>query len=642
MTGYKNLFEFAAEYGMAFNSLYRGIANDKMNVLSFMDANNWFDMGYFMKDRIPWVAEGDIHKIQAPLTLWLKAYRKPGREKITLMLKHYENTYPVTCRLYNNFITNRNLFDEPSAWKLLDFLLSEPEKDIIHFDENDIENMIRQIENGATRKVARLFSDFISTVKQDGKPLTQWKYIFNSRDDLMGINDAYSFIDFSVMAYCVFNEEMWLRQGLLEKAAANKTYAGLWLFVALHFVCALRSGDMERLPAPALPYGGAAVIDKVAGGTFTKKEASALVDELCMRLEMKPMRPSKTFADENVPDIKLIVPESLKAPLGTIIAISLAHHPEIRAGNGFIKRFDSLSAMRKFFSSHFIDAIGNRRFSSRRCNKSYLQGLELVGTDEPGKPKGYMLAALARSHKSGIERLAETTGVYLKDARFGGYSPEFIISQMFERGVFSFIPAVLLEMYSGTEYTKLPVGSQTKLIGVLGLTAYQIENLAETVERAMIKSKNAVADIIKNPAPMKENIGVMLQNIASGAAPGKQDGFLCLMTAAGQACPAAGRGGCIGCGYEIYTKTAMYTLMREYARLASCAKNAAPTDATRFARIIEWAVKPAVAEMLASAKLFYPDEDISELLDIMEVELNGATSREERNERRLQPHNANP
>jgi len=631
LTGYKNLFEYATGHGKAINSLYKGTANDRMNILAFMDANNWFDMGYAMEGRIPWVAEVDLHRIQAPLTLWLSAYRKPGRDKIDLMLKHFENIYPETCRLYNRFITDRNLFDEPSAWKLLDFLLSEPAKDITCFDETDIDNMIQQIENGATRAVAQLFSDFLNTIKLDGKPLTEWKYIFNSRGDPMSINDAYSIGDFSVMAYCVFNEEMWLRQRLLEKATANKAYAGLWLFVALHFVCALRSGDMERIPAPALPYDGDVVLDKITGGTFTKKEASALVDEVRMRLEMKPMKPSKTFTHENVPDIKLFVPESLKAPLGTIMAIVLAHHPEIRAGSEFIKSFDSLSTMRRFFGEAFISAIGNRRFSSRRCNKSYLQGLDLAGADEPGKPKGYMLATLARSHKSGIGKLAETTGAYLRDARFSGYSPKFIIRQMFERGVFSFIPAALLEMYAGAEYTKLPVGSQTKLIGVLGLTAYQIESLAETVERVMIRSKNAVADVIKNPATIKENVGAMLQNIASGAAPGRQDGFLCLMTAAGQGCPYPGRGGCIGCGYEIYTKTAMYALMREYVRLAGCAKDTGPTDAPRFIKLIELAVKPAVAEILASAKLFYPDEDVSGLLDIMEVEINAANRQMEGN-----------
>ena len=112
----------------------------------------------------------------------------------------------------------------------------------------------------------------------------------------------------------------------------------------------------------------------------------------------------------------------------------------------------------------------------------------MTGADEPGKPKGYMLAALARSHKSDIGKFAETTEIYLKDARFCGYSPEFIIRQMFERGIFSFIPAALLEIYTGEAYVKLPIISQTRLIGELGLSANQVDELIETASHCKVAS----------------------------------------------------------------------------------------------------------------------------------------------------------
>ena len=640
MTNHKNLYEFATYLGATIGSLYKGSSRDRVSLLEFMDANDWFDMAYAMKDRIPLILEKDIPIIQEPLTLWLSAYRKPGREKIVLMLKHFEPIYPETCRMYNRFIKDKKLSDDPSAWKLLDFLLSEMDKDISHYDENDVEYLIGRIEGSATRTVARLFSDFLNTAKRDGKPLSQWRYTFDSRENTMLINDAYALEDFSIMAYCVFNEEMWARQELVEKAVKNKVYADLWLFVALHFVCALRSGDIERIPAPTLPYSGETAIAKISDGTFTTKEASALVDELCIRLKVKPLKPSKTSAQDNVPDLKLFVPESLIAPLGTIMALVLAHRPEIHPGSGFIKPSDRLSSVRDFFGEYFLNAIGNRRFSSRRCNKSYLQGIELVGTDEEGKPKGYMLAALARSHVSGIGKLAETTEIYLKDARFSGYNPKFIIRQMFERGIFSFIPAALLEIYTGAKYTELSIINQTNLIGELGLASYQVEGLAEATERAMIRSRNAVADVLKNPTALKESVGAMLQNIASGASPGKQDGFLCLMMATGMNCPFPSRGGCIGCGYEIASKTAMYTLVRECKRLKERIKNANSLDEYRYAKIINQAIIPAVKEMLASAKLLYPDADVSALWDIMEVEMRGINSGTGKNEQRLQPSNA--
>jgi hypothetical protein len=372
------------------------------------------------------------------------------------------------------------------------------------------------------------------------------------REAKQALKDAYSADSFSVMAYCVFNEQWWKRSGMIEKAARNKAYADLWMFSAIHFICGWRSGDMTRLPSPTLPYDKETTLEKIIDGTFTKKEAAALTEELTIRLKLKPMKPSKTSAHGTVPTLKLHVPESLKVPLGMIIAIALTHRQELLPGTGFIVPCANLYNVRDFFGEPFIAAIGNRRLSSRRCNKSYLQGIEAVTADDsPGKPKGYMLAALARSHKGSIGNLAKSTEIYLKDARFSGYSPEFIIREMFERGVFSFIPAVLLEMYAGSEYKRLPVRAQTALIGEIGLAARQIEGMTAAVDSAVARSRKAVNDVLCDPDNIQENVAGMLQNIASGNAPGRIEETLCLMTAAGLSCPSPDRNSCIGCGYEI-------------------------------------------------------------------------------------------
>ena len=96
------------------------------------------------------------------------------------------------------------------------------------------------------------------------------------------------------------------------------------------------------------------------------------MEELIIWLKLKPMKPSKTSAYENVPDFKLFVPESLRTPLGIIMAIALAHHPEILPGKTFVPAKIDTRNIRGFFGDHFIKALGNRRFTTRRCNKSYL------------------------------------------------------------------------------------------------------------------------------------------------------------------------------------------------------------------------------------------------------------------------------
>ena len=494
---YYGLFKVAEAMATELNSLYKDSRRGKSDLLEFMDANDNFGIKEINCDI--------IETIKERLTLWLSAYRQPGRVKIDLMLAHFKDIYPDTCRLYHKFITNNNLEDEPSSWKLLDFILSEIDRDITNYSESEIEKLIKKISGEYTLESARMFSEFLRNADVGGQALTKWSYTFEPRTKLP--KEAYPLSDFGIMAYCIFNEEAWVRKNLIAKAVKSKVYADLWLFTALHFICALRASDMKRLPAPQLPYDRETVLKNISDGAFLRSDACALVDELKIRLELKPMKPTKTASHDKIPDLKLFVPESLKVQFGIIMAIALAHHPEICVGDNFVLSSKNVRNIRDFFGEHFAKALGNKDFSTLRCNKSYLQGIEAVSENYPGKPKGYMLAALARSHKSGLGNLSETTDIYLKDANFSGYKPEFIIREMFERGVFSFIPAVLLEIYAGDKYKLLPVSSQTKLIGELGLTAYQIEWMACAVERAFVKSRTAVNSILQNPCRVNENIG---------------------------------------------------------------------------------------------------------------------------------------
>jgi len=364
----------------------------------------------------------------------------------------------------------------------------------------------------------------------------------------------------------------------------------------------------------------------ILAGVFPARYAAALSDEMVARVGFSSMKPSKTQRKSNVTDLKLSVPESLRIPLGIIIAIALTHQPELFPGNGFVHPDNSLYNVRAFFGEHFVAALGTRRFSSRRANKSYLQGIDLTANAEgtPGRPKGYMLASLARSHANGIGTLAQATDIYLKDANFSGYTPEFIAREMFERGVFGFIPATLLEMYAGAKYKALPVEVQTKLITALGLSAQHIEWTADAVEISLFRSRQMVAGFFVGTGNTKANVFHVLQNIASGSAPGRQGGYLCLMTAATGSCPHPDRGACIGCGYEIPTKSVLQSLIGEYVRISGLRDISNAIERMRYDKLLECAVFPTVKKFIESAQMLYPDINADILFDIWEEGLDYA------------------
>jgi len=616
-----NLYDRAAKTATTVNSLYTNTRSRRNDLLNFMDANEWFGVRPKFDGVSIFITIDEYASVESSLILWLKAYKQPGDVKILLMLEMYDGIYPETCALFRNFVTDKDVNASHTYWQLLDFILAEINRDITEYSESEIETLAQTANDTLHLQTAKLFSDFLKSAKT-GQTLTKWIYTFEPRDNPMLNGDAYSLDDYAVMAYCVFNEEAWLNQNMIEKAVSRKSFSDLWLFIALHLICALRSGDMARIPSPQLPYDAEIIRSEILSGTFPARCAAALSDELVARVRLKSMKPSKTRRNPNVAELKLSVPESLLVPLGIIIAIALTH----QRGDGFVRPDNSLYNARTFFGEHFVKSLGTRRFSSRRANKAYLQGIDLTAQadDVPGKPKGYMLAALARSHSTGIGTLAQTTDIYLKDANFAGYTPEFIAREMFERGVFGFIPAILLEMYAGKQFKSLPVGAQTKLIGVLGLSPQQIERIGDAVESSLFKSRQTVSEFFAGNDDIRANIFRILQNIASGNAPGKQDGYLCLMTAATRRCPYPEQSACIMCKHEIFTKTVLQSLMGEYVRISELRERSGAIESERYGKLLEHALLPSIREFIESAQMLYPGIDEKILADILEEGLDYA------------------
>ncbi|NCU31877.1 MAG: hypothetical protein EOM23_02825, partial [Candidatus Moranbacteria bacterium] len=379
-----SLFEFAEGMVCSTNSIYKNTAVCREHLVEFMNENDWFGIDYSIKKDLPVINESDCEKLINPLKLWLSAYKKPGYIKIELMLQYFEGTFPKTCRLYSNFIKKRKIENEDYAWKLLDYLFSEITKEITEYEDIELDALIKQMYANATIVVTNTFSEFLQTIKANGKSTTKWVYTFESHERYDIPSGAYPMEDYAVLTYCVFNEQMWAKSNLVEKAVKSQIFAELWVFVALHFICALRNTDLKRLPAPTLPYDKDTVFDMILNKRFEKQEARALSEELCVRLAFKPMKPSKTLAYSNVPDLKLFVSESLKEPFGIIMAIMLAHHAESGVSGTLFdsskKFYWRLPQLRKFFGTDFVERLEKRRFSSIRTNRSYLQGLDSVAS----------------------------------------------------------------------------------------------------------------------------------------------------------------------------------------------------------------------------------------------------------------------
>ena len=602
-----NLLDAVCREAKKSKSKFRNDQPGRNALRQFLEANRWFGMEHGGTDQDMWISS--MEPLERTLGLWLRAYGRSGEEKIELLLETYAASLPRTCRMFRDYMLTDNRRSATSALNLLDFLLYYLDREIDEYDSKSLlELTVRANEELSVSSMRQLTEFLRSSVSE------VWAYQFHGRRQVKPENAAYTQEQFGAMAYVIFNEASWKDNDLLRKAAGKRKYAEFWLFTALHFVCAIRKSDIFRLPPPSLPYSSEELRGRILRGTFESQKARSVSEELMFRMKMKAVKPGKTERYDP-PCLKLFIPESLLEPMGVILSLSLSYR---RPEDPFMRENRmSTRETREFFGEKFIKALGYREFSSRRANKAYLQGIEMMENGS-GKPKGYMLAALARSHKGGIGGLPKATDVYLRDAHFSGCSPDFILREMFERGIFGFIPVLLLQNYAGEEFKKLSVTGQTKLIKALGMDATQLESLTASVMKSFRQAEEIVRALLRERCGEPNQLEAVLRNVASGAAPSRQSELLCLRAAAECACCEPDRAGCVGCRYEIYTKSAMHLLMKEYSRLNKEKERSDDFHKRRLGQILEKAVLPAVAEILASVPLLYPGADMETFYELME------------------------
>lgn len=551
--------------------------------------------------------------IAVKMRLWLRAYKQPSKKRFMILVEYGMDIYPMTIGRYKDFVLRHEYETKDSSWILLDYLLVEMKKELAQYTEYELDCFVDLMHSNLSLTVINIFTEFIESMVFVHNR-TKWRYQAkgrNARHD----NTAYSLENFSIMAYCIFNEDYWQKEDLIKKACSSEKLANVWLFLAIHFISALRATDIKRLPKPELPYKGEVIRNMIMKGEMTN--LSFVCDDLKIRMKYGSNPPHKTENYQNISDIKIFIPTSLEKPFGIIFAIAASYHDDIDTGKPFIQASARIPTIKKLFGQDFVTAVEGKDFSTRRANKAYMQGLELSTTYQSGEaPKGYMIAALARSHKGSIGTFPEMTKVYLKDANFSGYSPEFIIREMFERGVFGFIPHVLLQIIGGETYDKMPVSIQTDLIQQVGLTPMRIDETIALVQTNLIKARETVKDLIFE----KESISSVIQKIASGSAVSKSADSLCLSIAGKGCCTFPNREVCSGCKYEIYTKSTLHIMVKEYVRMQELVKR---TNSARHKAILKERIVLIIQEFLETFALLYPDADIEDYTAVLEGGLRG-------------------
>ena len=586
-------------------------------VSGFLLDNEWFGVSINLDDYT--ISEKDAEVLKNHIKDYLTT--PPG---IKSMEGIFSKKFPSTSELFVQFAEEEKL-SETNRFYLLDFLAYYLTKDLFLYSDAEVETLVEVATEVLTKSQGNILIQFIKWLLNKGVTRYRVSFEMTKRYTIESANGAYELDEYLGLMYYLFNENYIIKNDMLCKAANSKNYADTWLYLGLHFICALRSTDLERLGHPKLTREPLEVLEAVVDGTWSSSEARRTLLSITTRLTYLNLTPNKTKNASNVAQLKFHVPESCQVLIGTLLAICEAHFQlqiPYNAENPLIRQIKTYEKITSYMGEEIGNLFLERNFSSRSANKSYLQSVAMLADDVLEEKselniKGYFLAALARSHKGDFNEFAQTTTTYLKDAQLGQLKPEMVAKELFERGVLSMIPSMLLTIVTRGKYKELSPSQQTQMIKSLDLTPIEIEKTLELSIRADSRSQQALKTLVENNVD-PEQLLTICHRIGNGEAFSKQGESMCLLSALGKLCSYDDRQHCVGCQYELQTKSTLLLLIGEFNRLnKQYQKLKNELERGKVRAILEKQIKPCLTEMLQALSEQYGEAVLSDYEDII-------------------------
>lgn len=519
-----------------------------------------------------------------------------------------------------NFAIHRiSTLSKPTVGTYIDIAknIEKLNKEVTKYTTEEVENVLNCLK---TRKSKGEFTLFLSQIKK--KNNTKYSDVtYNPNCNKVKRNTKpYTSEQYIRFGFLVWSDSHIWYESYMEKALNKREYASVWLYAALHYVCAWRLSDLlKQFPRPNIHMDPKVFLETVKNKELENEIALDIINQINLKIELEEPVPNKT-RNNNPPSLVLQIPESIYVFLGTLIGIAEAHY-QLSPHPGKKGILSEICKRRKkqieFFGEEFTEIFGNDSFSNLRAIKNY----EILMCRKGDKEKlgtGYLLASIARSHKYTVDKLSETTKIYLeyyKDMEDG----EILVRELFERGVCSFVPYLLTKIVAGKDViNELSQKERTKKIKEIApIDAYDTEIFLQTYNSGLNNAKAVVKELIddavKEGISPKDIAKSALEKLSYEEASSKQDKLYCIIRAQGKKCRYPKRKNCIGCGYEVYLKSCL----SELGNVIKKTKQQAISSKTQNSRnknilMIQNVFIPIVSEILITLKDVYKIENIDE------------------------------
>lgn len=542
-----------------------------LNISRLLVNNNWYGCKPINENGKLMLKDESTEMIGRNISAYCELYDAPDKDKADYLVTELADIMPKTSKMLIRYAKENRLSDK-SLQYLSDFLLTFLPGELHEATDAEVGALMDDGYEALPKVYGDMLAGFVNWLHAKTKTLYKNLYFLEQYSDRSEASSAYDSDYYLSILYHLYNSDYIEKNDMYTRAAESKNYADTWLFLSLHFLCALRNTDLARIPHPRLTDTPEATLEAIANGTFSEESARRIIYSIMWHLEALRLTPNKTKGTPGVGTIKFFVPESVESHIGTLFAAAEAHfqlaHDD--ADQSLVRNISKYEDITRYMGDEIGDLFLTANFHSRAANKSYLQMIyiltdEILGVNDDFHVKGYMLAALARSHKGSYGDFAKTTSIYLKDAKMSGYTPEFVAKELFERGVLSMNVSMLLKMLLGEDYNRLSVEGQTKLLKEVNLSPGDAEACVAVMQKSVKHSTELAAEIYSHCSVGE--ITEILHRIGNGDAASKCGSCMCLMIAMGRICPHPEIQNCPQCEYEISTKMTMYLMVQESKRL---------------------------------------------------------------------------
>lgn len=588
-------------------------------LIDFLSNNKWFGYKLMLKDEEVFIDDDFIAKHDKIIRQFIKENQADDCEKLNISLNLIHENFPATAAILKEFLlmSSKDVenIDDHNKNFIVRYLLNNLSNEITKISNVEAKSLVEDSLNYLSLTNAQVLCRFLIYTKQYHKVL--YTNDFEIEKESLPDNDAYEVDEYCRILYHMFHPEYIDDNNMYYKAANSKNYIDTWLFISLHFICALRNSDLVEMPHPILPYEPEKILEDVSNDNFAIEHSLFVLQTFIENIGNR--KPNKTKS-HNVSDIKFFVPKSVEEHIGKLLAIAESWYQLERCEGPLIKVVTRYKDICTNMGEEIGDLFLDSNFHTRKANKSYMQMIEVltdsvIGVNEDFNVKGYMLVSLARSHKGSYGKFAQTTIKYLKDQKMTGYSPEFVAKELFERGVLSYIPKMLLSMITEKESDKFDIHTQTKMIEELSLSPLETEQTVTLSETTSSKANELVKSLLTSND--EKAIIEIIHKIANGEAVSKNEGAFCLLTACKLPCIKPLNRNCSICEYDVLTKETLFKLINEKDRLLTLYKESNNSLEKEKIRQSAKIIATKLDEMFTCYKEMYGEEDFSILKNVL-------------------------